>query len=699
MDNWICTKEFESLKPISLFRKEMEPAAPYSHPENLRNKHILFRKKFTLKNKTGACKLRITADDYYKLYINGTFVGQGPAPSYHFAYNYNVYDITDLLTEGDNIIAVHCYYQGLVNRVWNSGDLRQGLFAQLTMGDKILLYTNETWKYTYDPSFKTANETVGYDTQFLENIDAREQLKNWTSLGYDDADWQFASIKKNDDHNIIEQVTPPLSIYEIKPLLIKELEDGSYLLDFGKELVGGLKFKGKGCRGSKIRILCGEELQDNGHVRYDMRCNTRYDETWILSGDLDEIENYDYKGFRYVELSIEDTSIGPDQFSAVVRHYPLKQEAKFKSSDTLLNQIWDICAHGVIIGSQEAFLDCPQREKGQYLGDMTVTALSHSYISGDHRLYRKALKDFADSTFICPGMMAVAPGAFMQEIADYSLMYPLQLLRYYHLTGETDFVRELLPTAEGVVDYFHQYERADGLLENVKDKWNLVDWPDNLRDGYDFSLTKPIGEGCHNVLNAYYYGAREEINHLRYWLGMNKKYDNNRLKTAFFSAFYDSKTGLFTDSEFSHHSSLHSNVLPLFFRMVEEEASQPIIDFIKQKGLNCGVFFSYFVLKALAGYGRYDLVYKLIVNESEHSWANMLREGATSCFEAWGKDQKWNTSLCHPWASSPIILIVEDLLGIRMERGRIKEVVPHLPIGLTASINMQLNGNPLSLKF
>jgi alpha-L-rhamnosidase len=699
MDHWICTKEFEQLEPINLFHKEMEPGAVYSHPNNLRNKHVLFRKRFTIQDKTEAYLLHITADDYYKLYINGIFIGQGPAPSYHFSYNVNVYDITGYLTEGENIIAVHCYYQGLVNRVWNSGDLRQGLYVQLIAGNQTLLRTDESWKYAYDSSFSAAGIPLGYETQYTENIDARKQLKGWTGMEYDDSAWQNACLKKYDDHILTEQITPPLYVYEAKPVLIKQMEEGAYLLDFGKEIVGGIKFKGRGSRGSTVRILCGEELQDNGHVRYDMRCSVCYDETWILSGEMDNIENYDYKGFRYVELIIEDDLVKPEQFSAVIRHYPVKNMAVFQSSNPLLNNIWDICANGVIMGSQEGFLDCPQREKGQYLGDMTVTALSHTYLTGDHKLYRKALMDFADSTFICKGMMAVAPGSFMQEIADFSLLYPLQLLHYYHLTGDADFVKDLLPIAEGVVDYFQRYERQDGLLENVTDKWNLVDWPENLRDGYDFPLTKPIGKGCHNVLNAYYYGARDSFNQLLKAFGMKEKYDNKRLKSSFFRAFYNQKTGLFIDSEESDHSALHSNVLPLFFRMVEEDASDKIISFINERGLNCGVFFSYFVLKALARYGSYDLVYQFIINQSEHSWANMLREGATSCFEAWDKDQKWNTSLCHPWASSPIILIIEDLLGIHMERGEIKEINPHLPEGLMVSINLIINNHALSQKF
>lgn len=84
---------------------------------------------------------------------------------------------------------------------------------------------------------------------------------------------------------------------------------------------------------------------------------------------------------------------------------------------------------------------------------------------------------------------------------------------------------------------------------------------------------------------------------------------------------------------------------------------------------------TYFVLKALGKIGAYEEELSLLINDSEHSWVNMLREGATTCFEAWGKEQKWNTSLCHPWACAPIIILFEDLnnkFGIEiMSKGEI----------------------------
>lgn len=66
---------------------------------------------------------------------------------------------------------------------------------------------------------------------------------------------------------------------------------------------------------------------------------------------------------------------------------------------------------------------------------------------------------------------------------------------------------------------------------------------------------------------------------------------------------------------------------------------------------------------------RYEDAYNFIVSKDENSWYNMLREGATTTFEAWGKDRKWNTSLCHPWATGPVSVLAEDILPNMPEKG------------------------------
>ena len=97
---WITDAEFYQLPPRNVFHKQLQPIDLPC--DEHRNRHILFRRVFSLREQPKNAKIFISADDYYKLYINGRFVGQGPAPSYHFQYNYNEFDGTEFLTEGEN---------------------------------------------------------------------------------------------------------------------------------------------------------------------------------------------------------------------------------------------------------------------------------------------------------------------------------------------------------------------------------------------------------------------------------------------------------------------------------------------------------------------------------------------------------------------------------------------------------------------
>lgn len=689
MNNWICTAEFAGAEPKDHYFREMDTSN--DRVPEVKNVHVLFRKKFTLES-IRVTTVSITADDYYMLYINGKFVTQGPAAAYHFCQNVNTVDITPYLRTGDNVIAVHCFYSGYINRVYNSGDMRMGLYAEVAENGRILLTTDETWKYSEDLSYLPSDITWGYATQTPENRDMRLYPYGWNEVEFDDSEWKNAHMKTDDDHECVEQITPNVDSNIIYPSDVIRFGDGRFILDFGKETVGQAIVDVCGKRGSKIRMYFAEELDKDGHALHNMRCNCDYDETIILSGEHDKIVNFEYKGFRYIEIITEDKNVKPESISVLKRNYPVRNKAVLKSSESLIEDIWKICENAVIISSQEAFLDCPTREKGQYLGDMTVTALSHSYITGDTRLYKKALIDFANTRFITKGLMAVAPGGYMQEIADFSLLYPLQLLNYFNLTGDMSLTNMLLSVAEDAVEHFRQFERPDGLIENVTDKWNLVDWPDNLRDNYDFELTKPVGKGCHNVINAYYYGAMKSVNEIRTALGFGPKYDTENLLNSYKKAFFREGKNLFADSEISNHCNYHSNVLPLYFEMFEADKIENAVKYIMDKGFCCGVFFSYFVLKGLAKYEKYDEIYRLITNESIHSWKNMLEEGATSVFEAWGKEQKWNTSLCHPWGSTPVISIVEDLLGYRYIAGKLQKLPEHLPEGVEISIKGGLIG-------
>ncbi|WP_429312032.1 family 78 glycoside hydrolase catalytic domain [Paenibacillus mucilaginosus] len=683
--DWLTAPEFGGLAPLSLLYKELGGPPPAGHPPELRNYHMLLRKTFECGRLPKEAVLDISADDNYKLYINGSFAAQGPSQGYPYHYYYNRIDVRPFLQEGTNVIAVHVYYMGHVNRAMNSGDLRQGMIAELNTEEGTVLATDASWRCIRTWEYGGAeSETTGNDTQVLEHVDSRLRHFGWKEVSYDDSNWRPAVVNKNHGYTLVEQETPTLQVSKLDPAHVKRLSEGHFLIDFGTEITGQFTLRAQGKSGDRIEIRCGEELASDGeHVRCDMRCGCLYREIWTLSGQVEEPEYYDYKAFRFVEVIGPEVAIDVGSFAAVVRHYPLDPEAacRFTTADERLQGIWDICRRGVLLCSQESFLDCPSREKGAYIGDAGITAYVHMYLSGDTRLVRKTLRDFALSSRICPGLMAVAPGSFMQEIADFSCQWPQQLLTYYRYSGDEDFLREMYPYAEGVRNYFETFARHDGLLENVNEKWNLVDWPESMRDGYDFNLSNPIGAGCHNVINAWYYGCVSAVQEMQNILNMPHKDRLTDLKQAFIRAFWHAGTGLFVDSEGSPHSALHSNVLPLYFDIAPAESVPSMITFIRQKRLSCSVYFAFYLLKALARAGEYELIYELLTCHDERSWSNMLREGATACFEAWGKEQKWNTSLCHGWAAAPVAVLIEDILGLKPAEPGWKMIsfTPHLP--------------------
>ena len=658
---FITTEDFKNLPVIDVFKREYDEREIPDSP--IKNYHIHIRKAFNLAS-IQRTRIRITADDYYKLYVNGRFVGQGPAPAYPECYNYNDIDITDYLTVGKNVIAVHVYYQGQVNRVYVSGDNRMGLIADIFTEDNYLFGTDESWVFRVVDD--RSGDSVGYDTAYLENIDFSKTERGWYNVDFDDSAYKNMIVKTDADYIYKDEPMWLVDVYNIKPTVVKKISDGKYFVDFGKEITGQFFMTAKGEVGQRVRVLCGEELIDGEDdlVRYEMRCNCNYDEMHTLSGNIDVLDYFDYKSFRYVNIFTDIDNLDEKSFGATVRHHRFDPKYTLESSLPYLKDIWDICENSLRIGAQGGMLDCPSREKGAYLGDFTVSGLAHLYMTDDSKYYKKQLYDFAATARIDEGIMACATCSLMQEIADFSLQYPMQLLNYYRFTTDKEVLTDLYPLAYGIVKSFDIYKRHDGLLSDVYGKWNLVDWPENLRDGYDAYIPRAErGHECHNVINAFYICAMDTVNKIAEIIGKDKPFRTDDIKQAYIGAFYNEKIGLFCDSERKNHSALHSNVLPLCFGITTDEMVDDIHAFIMKKGLSCGVQFSYFVLKALSRIGAYEDELALILNESEHSWVNMIREGASCTFEAWGKDQKWNTSLCHPWASAPIIAIFEDLNG------------------------------------
>ncbi len=642
---WITNSEFSELAPRDVFHRQLNPLPLPCHEH--RNRHILFRKRFHCEASGSNATLYISADDYYKVYINGNFVAQGPTPSYHFHYNYNTIPVGEYLHEGENTIAVHTLYQGLINRVWQSGDNRHGLILDLCMDDEILVSSDESFKTAVHSAYMEMG-ICGYDTQFLERYDSTAAEVGFEKADFNDADWQNAARCRYSDHTLVEQTSSMLEFETIFPMKTAA-QDGKILYDFGANYVGYLVVCARGKKGETMTVKCGQELQDDGSIRSRLRANCNYEEEWILSDGESRLDWFDYKSFRFAELSLPD-DVKIEKIYINARHYPFSLHArlkpKFSGNETLRN-IWNLCVHTQKYGVQEVIQDCMEREKGFYLGDGCYTALTNMILTDNDSMVRRLIDDAFLSDYITDSLVTCINCSFMQEIAEYPLILVYLVLWHYRLTGDKAYLESNYPKVVKLLDAYRRDYEKNLLLQDL-DKWCVVEWPQNFRHGYDVDIEE--GKVCrepHVSINAYYIEAVRTANQIAATLELPAYRDEKPLFSAFYDAFYDKEKHLFKDAVHTKHISLVGNSFVYGFGLCPaEEFKENFWAMLKEKGIHSlSLFCTFPVMMGHIREKRDDLLKEALL--SEETWSRMLREGATTTFEGWGKETKWNTSLFH----------------------------------------------------
>ncbi len=662
---WITTPEFENLQKTNVFHRQLDKVSAKKVgklAEKIQNRHILFRKEFSLENIPQNAELFFSADDYAKIYINGKFVAQGPAPSYHFHYLYHKVDVSKFLRKGKNVIAVHTYYQGFINRAWVSGDYRHGFICDITDGENVILKSGEDWKYAPHTGFTSAG-VIGYNTQFAERYNAGAPEVLFETPNFDDSYWQCARMLKQNDYTLAPSSLPLLELENIEPKEIKNIGKNKIFIDFGKMYVGYFSMSAKGKKGDIIETRFAQELNDDGSVRFKLRANCTYQEYFVMSGKTDTLNQFDYKSFRYTELILPDgVEVDVSSIKLIARHMPFELEAKNKfAGDKKAEAVWNLCVRSLQYGVQEQIQDCMDREKGYYLGDGVYTTLTYALLTKNYAPVRKLIDDFLRTSFINGGLVTCANCSFMQEIAEYPLMMFILAPILAEREQDKEFIRARMGKLRDVLDFYKKsYAQENGLLTNL-DKWCVVEWPMNWRDGYDVDITQ--GKVCkttHNVINAWYIGAIKAYNKAARILG-ELEYPNEReLTQAFYDAFYDKNKKLFKDSVETSHISFPANVYPYFMGLYpNEECRKNIVKMIDKYRLTKVMLFASFpTIAGLARDGEERLVYELLTDD--RTWHAMLTDGATATFEGWYKSAKWNTSLFHLALTYAAAFMVED---------------------------------------
>ena len=647
---WITTPEFAALPVYNVYQDNIYHRDP-SHPvkpnpyASVNNRHVLFRRKFTL-DAVKTTRIFITADDYYKLYINGRFVTQGPAPGHQIRYYFNEIDITPYLIAGENTIAVHTYYQGLINRVWCSGNNRHGLLFDIVADGKTLLASDETMLQCLHSGYTSCGIT-GYWTQFMERYDTNAPEIGFEKPDFDDSQWQNSVLSPKTDYTLCAQPSKQLVFEEVKPEKLTRTKTG-YVIDFGAIFVGYLSFAARGPKYSDITLKFAQELNEDGSVREQLRAYCRYVEHFVLSGGLDILNEFDYKSFRYVELILpQGAAIDESSVKFIARHYPFELKAACKYDDAEHLAVWQLCVDSMHYGAQETIMDCMEREKGYYLGDGCYTILTHCLLTQDFTLLEKFFDDFLDTSFLDRGLLGDGCCSFMQRIAEYPLMMIETILPYLTMTGNTRFIAERYDKFKDVLDYYRErYAEEDGMLNNI-DRWCVVEWPANYRDGYEIEREGTTHVVKSNEINTLYIGAVKAMNKIAKMVGREPYADASALVDTFVKAFYLPEKHLFRDNVNTDHISMPGNVFAAFHGLAPDEGFHT--EFLKMVRAKCMkdilLFQTFPLLVYLLRMGENELVKELLVDKN--AWLKTIEEGGKRTFEGWCKDGKWNTSLFH----------------------------------------------------
>lgn len=166
--------------------------------------------------------------------------------------------------------------------------------------------------------------------------------------------------------------------------------------------------------------------------------------------------------------------------------------------------------------------------------------------------------------------------------------------------------------------------------------------------GYDVDIREgKVCEEAHVSINAYYLAAIRAANEMAGALGEDAYRHEEELLDIFYDTFYNPELDLFKDGEHTDHVSLVGNSFVYGLGLCRSEGTnKSIVALFDKSGIDSVSLFCTFQI--LMGFAR-DRDEKRITEAllNNGAWMRMLREDATTTFEGWGKETKWNTSLFH----------------------------------------------------
>ena len=522
----------------------------------------------------------------------------------------------------------------------------------------------------------------------------REDILTRTYITPKQVFWTSSATSVRDAQLLLKPNTGQSDIFAsgMCQLVNKGNDKASVILDFGKEIHGGLKIvisTVSPARTPVFRVRFGESVSETcselntttslvetgSNEVMDLKNNTATNDHAMRDMELTcpyygsiEIGS---TGYRFVRLDLltDDMLVNLKEVTAILRYRDIPYEGSFNCSDQRLNDIWMTGAYTVHLNMQEYIWDGIKRDRLIWLGDMHPETSTISYVFGEDESVYSSL-DLAVKQYPLPN--------YFNGMSAYSMWYLIMQYDWYMHFGNIDFLRKHGDYIKGLVDLIDTKVDAEGNDELGGGRF--LDWP-----------SSPNEKGVHSGYRALIVWAMNDAAKLCRILGdepqakkaeaivarLNKKImPSNNLKQA-------------------------EGLMAIAGLKSAEDAAKAILEG-GPKGFS--TFYGYYMLQALAMDGKYAEALDII----SKFWGGMLDLGATTFWEDFNLDWVDNVgridefvpagkkdihgdfgaycypgfrhSFCHGWASGPTAWMSQHVLGIEpLEPGcRKVSVKPHL---------------------
>ena len=628
---------------------------------------VLLRHAFQLTRKVRSARVFVTGLGLYELYINGNKVGDqqlSPAKTpYHKQILFDTFDVTKMISQGKNALAIHLGngWYNPYKKWWQEyrmqwfGSKKAILQLQITYMDG----TNET--ILSDQAWKTAPGPSLYNCIYDGEVyDATQEVRGWTEANFNDSSWKQAMEVDPPRGQLIVNDMPPIRIIQqFSPKKITQPKPGVKIYDFGQNFAGWTRITLKGEKGTKVKIRYSEELDGAGNLNVTCNENAKATAEYVLKGEGTEVyePHFTFFGFQYAEITADPSLPEILKVEGCVVHSDNQPAGTFTCDNELVNKI-----HHATVWSQKSNMlgypmDCPQRdERLGWMGDAQVTAEEALFNFDMARFYQNWFRGIrANQDAETGDIPIISPRPYIRdEGVEWSSTYLTMIWDNYRYYGDKQLISDHYAT---MVRYFQfLVNHTKGVIQP---KGWIGDWgsraqnwkegdPGSVPTAYFYLdavlLTKMAGLTGKTLDSAYFSGMAEKI------------------KEAYNTNYFHSEQNSYQDG------SQMANAFPLYLGLVPDDRRGLVLAALVKQilvadsgHLTTGVLGTKYLPEALSGYGRADIVWKLVNQKGYPGWDEMMRKYNTMC-EFWTLKQSHN----HVMMGSIDSWFYETLAGVKL---------------------------------